>query len=104
MIPDAVKGFFAEVERYKRHVGTPDRVIVTSMETWAKGVFAGMAPWPVSAIMANCYGLSKIDVKAERSGNRPGNLGDLKCVRKTGSLVVSREYKDLGLAGKPTEC
>ena len=78
-------------------------MVVALREVGAERVLAGVAAWPVPAVVTEGDGLGQGDVEPERRGDATGDLRHLERVCQPGALVVVREDEDLGLAGQPAE-
>jgi hypothetical protein len=103
MVPDAVEGLGAEIERLQGDVGAPRGVVEPAVEIRRQGILARMPAGPVAAIVAECHRLDERHVEAQRLGDGTGHLSDLEGVGHPGALVVVGEHEHLGLARQATE-
>ena len=78
MVPDPVEGLGAQVQWRQRHVSSPLGMVIPAVHIGRQGVFAGVAPWTVAAVMAKGDGFGQGDVQAEAGGNGPRHLGYLQ--------------------------
>ncbi len=103
MVPYAIEGFRAEVQRLEDHVGPPHCVVVAAGHVGAEGILAGVPARTVAAVVAQGDGFGEVDVEPAGLRDRRGDLRDLERVRETRPLMVVREDKHLRLAGEAPE-
>ena len=103
VVADSVEGFFAQIERGQRDVGTPDGVVEPLVQVRRERFLAGMAARPVAAVVAQRDRLGQCHVEAACTRDRGGHLGHLERVREPRAQVVRRKNEHLGLPGKPSE-
>ena len=98
MVPNPIEGLDAQVEGCQRHVGSPYGVIESTFDEGIESVFAGVATWPMSAIVTERDRFAERDVEAEGPRDAGGHLGHLQGVCEPRALVIAWEDEDLGLA------
>jgi hypothetical protein len=103
VVAHPVQRLAAEVQRHEHDVGAPDGVVVAARQERVERLLAGMATWPVPAVVADGDGLGERDVETDGAGHGRGDLVHLERVREPGALVVLGEDEDLRLAGQPPE-
>ena len=103
VVADPVEGFATQIEGNERDVGTPDRMIETVVEIRRQGVFAGMTPGAVAAVVAEGDGLGERHVETEGACNRYRDLRHFEGMSESRALMVVGKDEDLGLAGQPTK-
>lgn len=69
MVPDAIEGFFAEIEGHESDVGAPHCVVIAIVKKWFKGIFACVAPRTVPAVVSDRNRLGKVNVESEWASN-----------------------------------
>jgi hypothetical protein len=104
MIPNAVEGLDAKIERLKNDIGAPNRVVVAAGDECIEGVFACVTSRTVPAVVTESNGFGERDVESEGPGDRRCHLSDLESVCEACALVIVGEDEDLGLSGKTTKC
>lgn len=103
MIADAIEGFAAQVQRGERDVGSPQRMVVTTVDKRAEGVFAGVSARSVTAVVAECDRLGEGNVQSERPRDGGGDLCNFEGVREARALVIIGKDEHLCLAGESTK-
>jgi len=103
MVADAVEGFFAEVERTERDVGSPFGVIETSLDEGRQRVLAGVTAGAVTAVVAEGDRFGERHVQSERPADRSGHLRDLESMGQPGPLMIVGKDEDLRLARQAPE-
>ena len=104
MIANAVECFGAQVKGNQRDVGTPDCMVETFGNERAEGIFTGVTPWTVTAVVAKRDGFGECNVEAECARHSGCNLGNFESVCEASALVVLREYEHLRFASESAKC
>jgi hypothetical protein len=77
VIPNPIERLHAQIERRQGHIRSPLGMVEAAIDIGIECIFTGVSTWPVSAVMAERYGLGQYDIERERPSDTSGNLSDL---------------------------
>ena len=103
VVGDAVDRLGAQVERGKRDVRPPGRMVEPAGQVGVERVLAGVAARAVTAVVPEGDGLGQGDVQPAGPGDGGGHLRHLERMGEARALVVLGEDEDLRLAGQPAK-
>ena len=103
MVADPVERLDTQVQRGERLVGTPQRVVVATVDVGGQRVLAGVTTRAVTAVVTEGDRFGQRDVEPQRPCHGGGDLRHLEGVGEAGALVVVGEDEHLRLAAQPAE-
>src|ERR1035438_9659759 len=98
VVADTVERLETEVQVHQGHVGAPRRVVEAAYDEGVEGLFAGVAPRSVAAVVSEGNGLGERHVEPRGARHARGDLSDLEGVSEARAHVVVGKDEDLGLA------
>ena len=75
-------------------------MVVSVFDVGRQRIFTGVTARAMTTVVTERDGLGECNVESQNTSNRHCYLCNLERMSQACALVIIREYKDLGLAGK----